>query len=174
MFEQMVVSEIRGVSDDNGQSPFWDAWANTSSTSTHQADYLSVVTKSSLPTSCRFTRSTFRCCRRRRRRSSACRTTTAAVAVKNLQSEGFRFSDMVDIFDAGPIIVCERDSIRTRPPKPQAADTRDHRSRRGADEVGRVHDGDDRPRFPPCRGQVGRIQPRRHPHRPAIARRRCV
>ncbi len=34
-------------------------------------------------------------------------------AVKNLQGEGFRFSDMVDIFDAGPVMICERDNIRS-------------------------------------------------------------
>jgi arginine N-succinyltransferase len=34
-------------------------------------------------------------------------------AVKNLQAEGFVFSNMVDIFDAGPILTCPRDEIRT-------------------------------------------------------------
>jgi arginine N-succinyltransferase len=34
-------------------------------------------------------------------------------AVKNLQQEGFVFSGMVDIFDAGPVMTCQRDEIRS-------------------------------------------------------------
>ena len=34
-------------------------------------------------------------------------------AVKNLEAEGFRFHRMVDIFDAGPVLSCPRDEIRT-------------------------------------------------------------
>jgi arginine N-succinyltransferase len=34
-------------------------------------------------------------------------------AVKNLEAEGFRFANMVDIFDAGPVVSCPRDEIRT-------------------------------------------------------------
>jgi arginine N-succinyltransferase len=33
-------------------------------------------------------------------------------AVKNLEEEGFTFSGMVDIFDAGPVMTCPRDEIR--------------------------------------------------------------
>jgi arginine N-succinyltransferase len=33
--------------------------------------------------------------------------------MKNLESEGFRFGGIVDIFDAGPCVVCPRDNIRT-------------------------------------------------------------
>jgi arginine N-succinyltransferase len=34
-------------------------------------------------------------------------------ALKNLESEGFQFCGMVDIFDAGPCVACDRDQIRT-------------------------------------------------------------
>jgi arginine N-succinyltransferase len=34
-------------------------------------------------------------------------------ALKNLEDEGFAFNGMVDIFDAGPCVACERDQIRT-------------------------------------------------------------
>jgi arginine N-succinyltransferase len=34
-------------------------------------------------------------------------------AMKNLEAEGFRFNGMVDIFDAGPCVSCDRDQIRT-------------------------------------------------------------
>jgi arginine N-succinyltransferase len=34
-------------------------------------------------------------------------------AVRNLEEEGFIFAGRVDIFDAGPVMTCERDKIRT-------------------------------------------------------------
>jgi arginine N-succinyltransferase len=34
-------------------------------------------------------------------------------AVKNLEAEGFKFANMVDIFDAGPVLSCPRDEIRS-------------------------------------------------------------
>jgi arginine N-succinyltransferase len=34
-------------------------------------------------------------------------------AVKNLEEEGFTFRGKVDIFDAGPVLECPRDQIRT-------------------------------------------------------------
>ena len=34
-------------------------------------------------------------------------------AMKILQREGFCFNNMVDIFDAGPVVSCPRDKIRT-------------------------------------------------------------
>jgi arginine N-succinyltransferase len=33
--------------------------------------------------------------------------------MRNLEGEGFCLSDMVDIFDAGPVMTCARDDIRT-------------------------------------------------------------
>src|SRR5688572_29538040 len=36
-----------------------------------------------------------------------------AHAMKNLEAEGFKFANMVDIFDAGPVLSCPRDEIRT-------------------------------------------------------------
>jgi arginine N-succinyltransferase len=34
-------------------------------------------------------------------------------ALINLEAEGFKFHGMVDIFDAGPCVSCQRDDIRT-------------------------------------------------------------
>ena len=34
-------------------------------------------------------------------------------AVKNLEAEGFTFANQVDIFDAGPVVSCTRDEIRS-------------------------------------------------------------
>jgi len=33
--------------------------------------------------------------------------------VKNLSAEGFTVANMVDIFDAGPVLRCKRDDVRT-------------------------------------------------------------
>jgi len=38
---------------------------------------------------------------------------TSRPAMKNLEAEGFKFSGMVDIFDAGACVSCRRDDIRT-------------------------------------------------------------
>jgi arginine N-succinyltransferase len=37
----------------------------------------------------------------------------SVAAVRNLEDEGFVFAGRVDIFDAGPIVTCQRDQIRT-------------------------------------------------------------
>src|SRR5206468_2055152 len=34
-------------------------------------------------------------------------------AVVNLETEGFKYNNSVDIFDAGPVLSCPRDQIRT-------------------------------------------------------------
>jgi arginine N-succinyltransferase len=33
--------------------------------------------------------------------------------MKMLEGEGFKFANMVDIFEAGPVVTCARDEIRT-------------------------------------------------------------
>src|SRR5687768_18577669 len=34
-------------------------------------------------------------------------------AMRMLEGEGFKFAGMVDIFEAGPVVTCARDEIRT-------------------------------------------------------------
>jgi arginine N-succinyltransferase len=114
MFENTVVSEIRGVSSEEGQSPFWDAIGkHFFDIDFRKADYLSVVNKKFiadlmpdhpiyiplLPYSAQAV--------------IGVPHEQSRGAVKNLEQEGFAFSGMVDIFDAGPVMTCQRDVIRS-------------------------------------------------------------
>jgi arginine N-succinyltransferase len=114
LFETTVLSEIRGVLDARGHSPFWDALGrHFFGIDFAEADRLSVVNKKFiaelmpdhpiyiplLPADAQAVIG--------RPHSESAR------AVKNLEAEGFRFAGMVDIFDAGPVMSCPRDEIRT-------------------------------------------------------------
>ena len=112
-FETKVVSELRGVIDSDGRSPFWDAVGrHFFDIDFPRADHLSVVNKKFIADLMP-------------RHSiyipllpPAAREVVGKVhqasepAMKNLEDEGFRFDDMVDIFDAGPCVACPRDEIR--------------------------------------------------------------
>jgi arginine N-succinyltransferase len=113
-FESNVVSEIRGVTDANGQSPFWNAiGAHFFGIDFAEADRLSVINKKFiadlmpdhpiyiplLPYSAQ--------------QVIGQPHNDSAPAVKNLKAEGFAFANMVDIFDAGPVLIAPRDEIRT-------------------------------------------------------------
>jgi arginine N-succinyltransferase len=113
-FEPTVVSEIRGVLDEQGHSPFWDALGrNFFGIDFAEADRLSVVNKKFiadlmprhpiyvplLPKSAQAV--------------IGQPHPESARAIKNLETEGFKFANMVDIFDAGPVYSCMRDEIRT-------------------------------------------------------------
>ncbi len=114
LFEPTIITEIRGVSDAAGNSPFWDAIGrHFFGIDFAQADYLSVVNKrfiaelmpdhpiyiSMLP---KTAQDVIGVPHEQSRR-----------AVANLEAEGFRFANAVDIFDAGPCYRCRRDDIRT-------------------------------------------------------------
>jgi arginine N-succinyltransferase len=112
-FETTVVSEIRGISDATGNCPFWDAVGrHFFDIDFSRADYLSIVNKKFiadlfpdhpiyiplLPKSAQDV--------------IGKPHPDSARAVTNLEAEGFKFSGMVDIFDAGPVLSCPRDQIR--------------------------------------------------------------
>jgi arginine N-succinyltransferase len=113
-FESTVISEFRGVLDDQGHSPFWDSLGfHFFGIGFAEADRLSVINKKFiaelmpkhpiyiplLPESAR--------------QVIGKPHPESERAVTNLQAEGFRFADMVDIFDAGPVYSCPRHEIRT-------------------------------------------------------------
>jgi len=114
IFEATVVSELRGVLDENGRSPFWDALGrHFFGIDFAEADRLSIVNKKFiaelmpehpiyiplLPPDAQAVIG--------KPHKEGVR------AMQNLEQEGFTFSNMVDIFDAGPIMSCPRDQIRT-------------------------------------------------------------
>jgi arginine N-succinyltransferase len=113
-FESQVIAEMRGVIDDQGRSPFWDAIGkHFFEIDFPKADYLSMVNKKFiadlmprhplyvplLP--------------------PAAQAVIGKVhpdtkpALKLLQSEGFDITDEVDIFEAGPVVTVRRNNIRT-------------------------------------------------------------
>jgi arginine N-succinyltransferase len=114
IFENLVVSEIRGVSDSTGHSPFWDALGrHFFDIDFPKADYLSVVNKKFIADLMPDHPIYIPLLPKEAQAVIGVPHEQSRGAVKNLQGEGFRFSDMVDIFDAGPVMVCERDDIRS-------------------------------------------------------------
>jgi arginine N-succinyltransferase len=114
LFEQAVLSEIRGVLNERGHSPFWDALGrHFFGLDFAEADRLSVVNKKFIaelmpdhPIYIPLLPPDAQAVIGKPHRDSE-------RAVKNLEGEGFRFANMVDIFDAGPVVSCPRDEIRT-------------------------------------------------------------
>jgi arginine N-succinyltransferase len=114
IFESTVVSEIRGVLDESGHSPFWDALGHHFfGIDFAEADRLSIVNKKFIadlmpdhPIYIPLLPPDAQAVIGQPHKESA-------KAVKNLQAEGFTYANMVDIFDAGPVMSCPRDQIRT-------------------------------------------------------------
>jgi arginine N-succinyltransferase len=113
-FDPMVIAEMRGVIDDRGQSAFWDAVGkHFFEIDFPKADYLSMVNKKFIadlmPKHPIYTAIL----------PPAAQAVIGAVhddtrpALRMLQDEGFVLSGMVDIFEAGPVVQCARDAIRT-------------------------------------------------------------
>jgi arginine N-succinyltransferase len=113
-FEPTVVSEIRGVSDESGHAPFWDAIGkHFFDIDFRKADYLSVVNKKFIADLFPDHPIYIPLLPKSAQEVIGIPNEQSKRAVKNLQDEGFVFSNMVDIFDAGPILTCPRDEIRT-------------------------------------------------------------
>jgi len=113
-FDPAVIAEMRGVIDDRGASPFWDALGkHFFEIDFPRADYLSMVNKKFiadlmprnpiyvplLPPEAQAVIGQVH--------------PETRPALKMLQDEGFMGSGMVDIFEAGPVVLAKRDEIRT-------------------------------------------------------------
>ena len=113
-FEHTVVSEIRGVIDDTGRSPFWDALGHHFfGIDFPQADYLSVVNKKFIADLMPDHPIYMPLLPKSAQEVIGQPHKESVPAVRNLEEEGFVFAGRVDIFDAGPVMTCERDKIRT-------------------------------------------------------------
>lgn len=116
-FSDWVIAEMRGVSDENGDSPFWQ-WLEKHffSMDFPKADYLSgvgdkVFIAELMP---RFPIYTSLLPEQARAVIGKVHDNTRP-ALRLLESEGFRFRGFVDIFDAGPTVeaeVCNLRSVR--------------------------------------------------------------
>lgn len=114
-FREQVVSELRGVVSPEGVSPFWEALGrHFFRMDFAEADKLSAITDNQfildlmpqhpiyidlLPADARAV-------------IGACHKDGEGARAL-LEWEGFRFSNVIDIFDGGPLVSAPRDSIRT-------------------------------------------------------------
>lgn len=113
-FETTVVSELRGVSDDEGHSPFWNALgAHFFGIDFAEADRLSIVNKKFIAELMPEHPIYIPLLPQGAQDVIGKPHKDGVHAVKNLEAEGFKFANMVDIFDAGPVLSCPRDEIRT-------------------------------------------------------------
>ena len=112
-FESIVLAEMRGVVDDEGRSPFWEALGSHFFDIDYPtADYLTQVDKkfiADLMPTCPIYVPLL---------PKSARDVIGKVhertkpALKMLEDEGFRYAGMVDIFEAGPVIYCKVNEIR--------------------------------------------------------------
>jgi arginine N-succinyltransferase len=113
-FEHTVVSEIRGVIGSSGRSSFWDALGqHFFGIDFPQADYLSVVNKKFIADLMPDHPIYIPLLPKSAQEVIGRPHKDSVPAVRNLEAEGFVFAGRVDIFDAGPVMSCERDQIRT-------------------------------------------------------------
>ena len=112
--DDTVIAEMRGVIDEQGGSVFWDALGkHFFDIDFPKADYLSMVNKKFIadlmPTHPIYIPLL----------PQAAQDVIGQVheqtkpAMRILEDEGFKFCGMVDIFEAGPVVSCPRDKIRT-------------------------------------------------------------
>ncbi|MEM1106547.1 MAG: arginine N-succinyltransferase, partial [Pseudomonadota bacterium] len=114
-FSDQVLAELRGVVTEAGETPFWDCLGrHFFRMSFPDADFLSAISDNQfildlmpkypiyvdlLPPEAREV-------------IGRCHADGVG-ALKLLEWEGFRFERVVDIFDGGPLVKCERQNIRT-------------------------------------------------------------
>lgn len=112
-FESTVIAEMRGVLDANGNSPFWEALGKHFFDMDYpSADLLSALDK-------RFIADLMPTCpiyipllpKSAQEVIGQVHEQTRP-ALRLLQDEGFRYINMVDIFEAGPVVSCPLESIR--------------------------------------------------------------
>jgi arginine N-succinyltransferase len=114
-FSNLVIAEMRGFSDEHGHSPFWDAIGrHFFSMSFAEADRLSGLGSNQfiaelMPKYPIYTAMLPEAAQRAIGRVHP----QTEPALRLLKSDGFRYRNYVDIFDAGPTIECESDKINT-------------------------------------------------------------
>lgn len=113
-FDPEVIAELRGVIDERGRSAFWDAIGkHFIDLELPKADYLSIVNKEFIGDLMPRHSIYIPLLPKEAQEVIGEVHKYTKPALKILQAEGFRFHNMVDIFEAGPVISCPRDEIRT-------------------------------------------------------------
>lgn len=114
-FSDRVLAELRGVIDDEGHSPFWECLgAHFFRMRFDEADFLSAVSDNQFILDLMPKYPIYVDLLPPEAREVIGRVHSQGVgALKLLEWEGFRFEKVVDIFDGGPLVTCERRNIRT-------------------------------------------------------------
>ncbi|WP_298443661.1 arginine N-succinyltransferase [uncultured Ferrimonas sp.] len=113
-FSDTVIAEMRGVSDDNGDSPFWQ-WLQTHffGIDFPTADYLTGIGEKSFVAELMPRHPVYVNLLSEAAQGVVGKVhTNTAPALSLLRAEGFTFRNYVDIFDAGPTVECQRQQIR--------------------------------------------------------------
>jgi arginine N-succinyltransferase len=112
-FDPMVIAEMRGVVDDRGRSPFWEAVGrHFFDVEFPIADYLSMVNKGFIADLMPKHPIYIPLLPREAQAVIGAVHADTRGAIKILTDEGFECCDMVDIFEAGPVVRCRLDQVR--------------------------------------------------------------
>ena len=114
LFGDKVIAEMRGVSDEQGQSPFWECLGrHFFKMEFSQADYLTGVGNKAFIAELMPKFPLYTCFLSEGARNTIGRVHPATEpALAMLKGEGFSYQGYVDIFDAGPAIEAETQKIR--------------------------------------------------------------
>lgn len=114
-FAPMVIAEMRGISDEHGRSPFWDAaGSHFFNMSFAEADRLTISTNKQFIADLMPRNPVYVKLLNPEAQKIIGKPHASTVPAMNiLLREGFRYNQYVDIFDAGPTIEAPRNSIRT-------------------------------------------------------------
>lgn len=114
-FSEQVLAELRGVVDEDGDTPFWDCLGrHFFRMSFPEADFLSATSDNQFILDLMPKYPIYVDLLPPEAREVIGRCHAQGVgALKLLEWEGFRFERVVDIFDGGPLVKCERQNIRT-------------------------------------------------------------
>ncbi|MEW6443158.1 MAG: arginine N-succinyltransferase [bacterium] len=113
-FEETVIAEMRGVVDEKGRSPFWEALGRHFFDIDYpKADYLSMKNKTFIADLMPRHPIYVNLLPEEAQAVVGKVHEQTRPALKLLQDEGFAVTDLVDIFEAGPVVRCRRERIRT-------------------------------------------------------------
>jgi arginine N-succinyltransferase len=108
-FSKKIIAELRGVSGEDGKSPFWESLGrHFFSMEFSQADYLTGIGKKSFVAELMPKHPLYSSFLTQDAQAAIGKThPQTEPARRMLESEGFRYEGYVDIFDAGPTVECD-------------------------------------------------------------------
>lgn len=113
-FSHRIIAEMRGISDEDGRSPFWESLGrHFFRMDFARADFLSYVGSKSFIAELMPQHPIYTCFLPEEARVAIAEVHAATRPARAmLEAEGFRYQGYIDIFDAGPTLECELDQVR--------------------------------------------------------------